>query len=137
MQDWVETGYRSYSKRLPAHINIELKEIPAGGRHGRAEDAMLLKHAEAADLTIALDETGQIWSSAQLAEQMTGWMQNSPHVALLIGGPDGLSSHCKERAQSLWSLSKLTLPHGLVRVVLVEQLYRAWTILQGHPYHRA
>lgn len=137
MQDWVQTGYRTYSERLPGHIKIELQEIPVGGRAGRAEDELLLKHAAAADVTIALDETGQIWSSVQLAEQMTDWLQFSPHIALMIGGPDGLSERCKQRAQTLWSLSKLTLPHGLVRVVLVEQLYRAWTILQGHPYHRA
>jgi 23S rRNA (pseudouridine1915-N3)-methyltransferase len=137
MPDWVVQGYRAYSERLPTHIRVELTEIPVGGRPGRGEDDLLLRHAEPADLVIALDEAGRHWSSAQLAEQMDGWLQRAPHVALLIGGPDGLSERCRERARSLWSLSKLTLPHGLVRVVLAEQLYRAWSILQGHPYHRA
>jgi len=137
MPDWVTNAFDAYSQRMPAHINVELKETPVGGRSGRSEEDLLLRNAASADLVIALDESGKPWSSAELAENMEDWMQRSPHVALLIGGPDGLSDRCKRSATATWSLSKLTLPHGLVRVVLIEQLYRAWTILQGHPYHRA
>ncbi len=95
-----------------------------------------MKRAGAADLTIALDEAGTPKSSAELATEMQNWLNDTPHVALMIGGVDGLTERCKNESDHVWSLSKLTLPHALVRVVLVEQLYRAWTILQGHPYHR-
>jgi 23S rRNA (pseudouridine1915-N3)-methyltransferase len=84
-----------------------------------------------------MDETGKAFNSLELAAELQEWLHHVPHVALLIGGPDGLTQGCKNKADRLWSLSKLTLPHGLVRVVLAEQLYRAWTILQGHPYHRS
>ncbi|MFQ5636241.1 MAG: 23S rRNA (pseudouridine(1915)-N(3))-methyltransferase RlmH [Gammaproteobacteria bacterium] len=96
----------------------------------------MLKRAARADRVIALDQRGREWSSAALAAEMRGWRDNAADVALLIGGPDGLADVCRERADDVWSLSRLTLPHGLVRVVLAEQIYRAWTILQGHPYHR-
>lgn len=137
MPDWVTDAFVAYSNRMPAHINIELKETPVGGRSGRSEEDLLLKNAASADLVIALDEKGKSWTSAELAANLEDWMQRTPKVALLIGGPDGLSDQCKLSAGAIWSISKLTLPHGLVRVVLIEQLYRAWTILQGHPYHRA
>jgi 23S rRNA (pseudouridine1915-N3)-methyltransferase len=101
------------------------------------EAKQLLKRAAAADLTIALDERGRMRSSTELAADLQTWLNEVPQVALLIGGPDGLAESSKRAADELWSLSGLTLPHGLVRVVLVEQLYRAWTILDGHPYHRS
>ena len=85
---------------------------------------------------LVLDERGQQWSSRELAAQMRSWLDGHPHVVILIGGPDGLAPACRKRADRTWSLSRLTFPHGLVRVLLAEQLYRAWTILQGHPYHR-
>lgn len=100
------------------------------------EQEQLLKRAGRTDRVIALDERGVEWTSVQLADQMRGWQQDAASVALLVGGPDGLTDACRQRADSVWSLSRLTLPHGLVRVVLAEQIYRAWTILQGHPYHR-
>lgn len=136
MQDWVVQAYREYSRRLPAHIKIELQEVPVGGRSGRAEDEWLLDRAAAADRIIALDETGQLWSTVELVERLEEWLQRFPHVAMIIGGPDGLSNRCREQAHESWSLSRLTLPHALVRVVVAEQLYRAWTVIQGHPYHR-
>jgi len=102
----------------------------------RKEEEQLLKRAERADTVIALDERGAEWTSMQLADQMRVWQQDAASVAVLIGGPDGLTEACRRRADAAWSLSRLTLPHGLVRVVLAEQVYRAWTILQGHPYHR-
>ena len=86
---------------------------------------------------VALDERGKSWSSKELSSRLEGWMTHEPHVIFLIGGADGLADSCKQRADQLWSLSELTLPHALVRVVLAEQIYRAWTLVQGHPYHRA
>jgi 23S rRNA (pseudouridine1915-N3)-methyltransferase len=145
MPRWVTDGCNEYQKRMPGHVQVEIKEVEPGQRSGRSnpagairkESERLLKLASAADLTIALDESGRQWGSEELAGQMQSWMQHSPNVALLIGGADGLSAACREQASGLWSLSQMTLPHGLVRVILAEQLYRAWTILQGHPYHRS
>ena len=144
MPSWVYDGVAAYSQRLPRHIGLQVVEIPSGRRASRGPVALamekeaeqLMKRAETADLTIALDEAGTLKSSAELATEMQTWLNDTPHVAVLIGGADGLTERCKSKADRLWSLSKLTLPHGLVRVVIVEQLYRAWTILQGHPYHR-
>lgn len=145
MQQWVYDGVDVYSKRMPPHLQLHITEIQAGARSARGsieaarekEAQKLLKEAANADLTIAMDETGKAFSSMELAAELQEWLHYVPHVALLIGGPDGLTQGCKNKADRLWSLSKLTLPHGLVRVVLAEQLYRAWTILQGHPYHRS
>ena len=144
MPSWVYDGVAAYSQRLPRHIQLQVTEIPPGQRASRGpvapamekEAEQLMKRAGAADLTIALDEAGTLKSSAELATDMQNWLNDTPHVALLIGGVDGLTERCKNESDYVWSLSKLTLPHALVRVVLVEQLYRAWTILQGHPYHR-
>lgn len=86
---------------------------------------------------VALLETGKPWSTTELAAKLESWMQRGAPVALLVGGPDGLSKACTERANERWSLSNLTLPHGLVRVVVAEALYRAWSLLENHPYHRA
>lgn len=86
---------------------------------------------------IALDVTGQAWNTEVLAGRLQGWLGAGRDVALLVGGPDGLAPACLARADTRWSLSPLTLPHALVRVVLAEQLYRAWTLVSGHPYHRA
>jgi 23S rRNA (pseudouridine1915-N3)-methyltransferase len=85
---------------------------------------------------VALDERGKSWSSTDLAQQLEGWLGNHARVSFMIGGADGLAEACTERADRIWSQSSLTLPHALVRVVLAEQIYRAWTLLQGHPYHR-
>jgi 23S rRNA (pseudouridine1915-N3)-methyltransferase len=145
MQSWVTEGVTAYSHRLPRHIQLQVTEIAPGQRAARIpvaramqkEAEQLIKRANGADVTIALDEAGTLKSSAELATDMKTWLNDAPHVAFMIGGADGLTDRCKKEADHLWSLSKLTLPHGLVRVVLVEQLYRAWTILQGHPYHRA
>ena len=144
MPGWVASGVDTYRKRLPSQVKLELIEISPGQRSARGpvaaavekEAEQLLKRAGRADTIIALDERGAEWSSVELAEEMRGWQERASHVAFLIGGPDGLSDGCRRHARLVWSLSRLTLPHGLVRVVLAEQLYRAWTILQGHPYHR-
>ena len=145
MPAWVTAGFEEYRKRLPAQLALELHEVPAGQRKARADAAAarriegdeLLRRAERADLVLALDEQGRQWSTRDLADALSRWQMEAPRVALLVGGPDGLDERCRQRADRLWSLSKLTLPHALVRVLVAEQIYRAWTILQGHPYHRA
>ena len=144
MPGWVVTGVDTYRKRLPPHIKLEIVEIAPGVRGARApvtaamekEAGQLLKHAARADRVIALDERGTQWRSTKLAEHLRGWQDEAADVAMLIGGADGLTDACRQRADAIWSLSQLTLPHALVRVVLAEQIYRASTILQGHPYHR-
>lgn len=144
MPAWVDAGTADYQKRLPRHIDLQFTGIPAAPRTSGAttekilekEADALLKAARGADLIIALDERGSRCTSRQLAAELQSWLNEYPTVALLIGGADGLDSRCKDAAQQSWSLSPLTLPHALVRVVLAEQIYRAWTLLQGHPYHR-
>ena len=144
MPDWVAAAVDVYRKRIPRPFQLDIREISPGQRsaHGSAASAMrkeeesLLKHAARADRVVALDERGEQLSTAELANMVRGWQNHSDSVAIMIGGPDGLTDECRRRADVVWSLSRLTLPHGLVRVVLFEQLYRAWTVLQGHPYHR-
>lgn len=144
MPAWVNDGAMEYARRMPRQIEFSIEEIPPGRRTGRSniaaarqqEATQLTKRSAGADLRIVLDEQGTQWGSAELAEQLSDWLQNVPYVALMIGGPDGFTDEIRDRADRLWSLSNLTLPHGLVRVVLAEQLYRAWTIVDGHPYHR-
>ncbi len=144
MPGWVAEGYQEYVKRLPASCSLKLVEI-APGHRGKSADIQRAIKSESDKMlaaippqarVIALDERGKAWSTVQLAAQMEGWMQDGQDIALLVGGPDGLSAECKQRARQLWSLSALTLPHPLVRVVLAEQIYRAWSVTQGHPYHR-
>ena len=145
MQPWVYDGFDNYAKRLPKQFQLRLEEIPAGQRTARADSAaakdheaeQLLRRSAKVPLRIALDERGEHWTTQDLARELQAWMATGANVAFLIGGPDGLSESCRQSADRVWSLSRLTLPHGLVRVVLAEQLYRAWTILQGHPYHRS
>lgn len=142
---WVYEAFDGYRERLPRHLRLDLREVPVtrrspGGDVAAAletEGERLLRALRPGELVIALDERGRHWSSAELAAELSRWQQQHPQVTLLIGGPDGLSPACRARAAALWSLSKLTFPHGLVRVLLAEQIYRASTILQGHPYHRA
>ena len=145
MPDWVEKGYAEYAGRLPRECALHLLEIPAGkrGSHAnlartiRAEGERLLAAVPAGSRLIALDERGQEWNTMELAEQLSHWLREGRDVSLLVGGPDGLDVACRERAERLWSLSRLTLPHPLVRVVVAEQIYRAWSLLHNHPYHRA
>lgn len=145
MPDWVKIAYAEYAVRLPRECMLNLLEIAAGqrGPHAdvarivRAEGERLLAAAPTGSRLIALDERGQQWSTAELAERLAGWLREGRDVSLLVGGPDGLDAACRHRAERLWSLSRLTLPHPLVRVVVAEQLYRAWSLLHHHPYHRA
>ncbi|KUJ82475.1 23S rRNA (pseudouridine(1915)-N(3))-methyltransferase RlmH [Microbulbifer flavimaris] len=147
MPGWVQEGYNEYAKRLPREISLEMVEIPLGQRGQKSSPALVekarQKEGEAMlsalnprDHVVALDVKGKPWSTEQLSQQLEGWQMQGDNVALLIGGPDGLAPDCLARARQRWSLSPLTLPHPLVRVVLAEQLYRAWTLLAGHPYHK-
>lgn len=144
MPSWVVDGWSEYARRFPRGFALELREIPAIRRHHNAgieairrrEGEALLAATPQSSLIIALDEQGKQWSTLELCGQMTQWMQGGRDVAFLIGGPDGLSMHCLSQVSSRWSLSRLTLPHPLVRIVLAEQLYRAWSLTQNHPYHR-
>jgi 23S rRNA (pseudouridine1915-N3)-methyltransferase len=145
MPSWVKIGFNEYTKRLPNACHLNLIEISLRKRTKNA-DLARLQHKEGEQMlaaiaqgayVIALDERGQVWNSAQLAEQLAHWMREYNTVALLVGSPEGLSTACLQRAQQRWSLSALTLPHQLVRIVVAEQLYRAWSLLNNHPYHRA
>ncbi|MFO1425056.1 MAG: 23S rRNA (pseudouridine(1915)-N(3))-methyltransferase RlmH [Candidatus Competibacteraceae bacterium] len=145
MPEWVEKGYAEYAGRLPRECALRLLEIPPGRRGSHADVARIV-HAEgerllaavpAGSRVIALDERGQQWSTVELAGRLAGWLGEGRDVSLLVGGPDGLDADCRARADALWSLSRLTLPHPLVRVVVAEQIYRAWSLLRNHPYHRA
>ena len=145
MPSWVEQGYREFSKRMPRECSLQLIEIPlvkrsksqAAERARYAEGQSILAAIPADCHVVALDVKGKSWSTEDLASRLQGWMASGRELALLVGGPDGLSPVCLERADQLWSLSAMTFPHALVRVIIAEQLYRAWTITTGHPYHRA
>jgi 23S rRNA (pseudouridine1915-N3)-methyltransferase len=144
MPAWVESGYGEYAKRLPVECSLKLVEIPLAKR-GKNADIARLQQQEAERIlnaipkgakVVALEVDGKNWSTQKLADHMQDWLQGGRDIALLVGGPDGLAGECRQRADLLWSLSPLTLPHPLVRIVIAEQLYRAWSIIQGHPYHR-
>lgn len=144
MPDWVTTGVEEYRKRMPRECALEIEEIAAGARGKHADiaraissegDKMLGKLEGDLEI-VALEVNGRPWSTHDLASRLEEWKQGGKDVAFLIGGPDGLDPRCSARATQRWSLSKLTLPHPLVRIVLAEQLYRAWTLTIGHPYHR-
>jgi len=144
MPRWVELGYQEYAKRMPAECRLQLLEIAAGHRGKgadiartlRDEGGRMLKAIPKGCRVVALDVEGRSWSTEQLSRQLDGWLGGGSDLALLVGGPEGLAEVCRQRADGRWSLSPLTLPHPLVRVVLAEQLYRAWSLLRNHPYHR-
>jgi len=144
MPAWIKQGFEDYRDRFPRHIKLNLREINMPERtvnsevlHLKEQEGdRLLAGVSADDVVIALDEGGRQWKSRELASELASWLQDKRAVSLLIGGPDGLSRQCLERADITWSLSRLTLPHMLVRVLLAEQLYRAFAITQNHPYHR-
>jgi len=144
MPNWVEAGCNEYLKRLPPELNLEIIELPLGQRGKGAdinraiqrEGEAMLKAIGEQDHVIALDVLGKPWSTEQLAGKLQQWQLSGDNFSLLVGGPDGLAPECLKRANSKWSLSALTLPHPLVRILLVEQIYRAGTINSGHPYHR-
>jgi 23S rRNA (pseudouridine1915-N3)-methyltransferase len=144
MPGWIEEGYADYASRLPPEVKLELVELAVEHR-GKNADIARLRAAEGEKLLraagdariIALDEHGDALATVAWSKALKQWMQEGRDVALLIGGPDGHAAAVFARAEARWSLSKLTFPHALVRVLVAEQLYRAWSLLAGHPYHRA
>lgn len=145
MPEWVVQACVHYAKRMPPHCRFRLKEIPAGkrskgsdiGRILRDEGERLLAAVPRDCHVIALERTGRTIDTETLAKEMNSWLSGGRDVALLIGGPEGLAPECLQRADSQWSLSALTMAHPIARIVLAEQLYRAWSILENQPYHRA
>ncbi len=145
MARWVEEGFAEYQKRLPPECSLQLIEVPAVARGKgvpiervlQREGERLLASIPPGAQTIALDRAGRSLSTEQLARELGGWLQAGRDLALLVGGAEGLSEAVLGRVAGRWSLSPLTFPHPLVRVILAEQLYRAWSLLHHHPYHRA
>jgi 23S rRNA (pseudouridine1915-N3)-methyltransferase len=144
MPRWVDEVVADYTRRLAASLKVVLVEVPAGQRSSRGaaaqatqiEGERILGLIKPQEVLVALDERGAALSTRELATWLSGRMHEGRDLALVIGGPDGLATEVLTRADQKLSLSRLTLPHPLVRVVLAEQLYRAHTILSGHPYHR-
>ena len=144
MPSWVTQGYDEYARRMPSDMQLQLQELGLGFRGKSAdlkraiakEGEQMLAAIPAQDYVIALDVLGNPWSTQQLAKQCGDWRMSGRNVTLLVGGPDGLDPASVARADQRWSLSPLTLPHPLVRVVLAEQIYRAWSLLNNHPYHK-
>ena len=144
MPKWVTMAWQEYARRFPPAVRLELTELATQRRGKNADIARLMEQEGLALMnavpkgaqSIALDIGGQAWSTRQLASKLEDWMGAGRDICLMVGGPDGLSRECLGSAGSRWSLGPLTLPHPLVRIVLAEQLYRAWTIVNQHPYHR-
>lgn len=145
LPDWVNAGFQDYQRRLRTPIELELLEIPIATRRSgenprpavAREGSTMLAAIRPDDYVVALEVGGKAMSTEQVSVWLARRMQEGRSLALLIGGPDGLAPECLNRADQRWSLSPLTLPHALVRVVVAEQLYRAMSLLAGHPYHRA
>jgi 23S rRNA (pseudouridine1915-N3)-methyltransferase len=141
---WVVTAFSEYVARLPRQWRFRLDEIPAvprrkndaRGTASAAEGEKVLASIRPSEQVILLDETGKQFSSRELADRVEAWQSGGADLAFVIGGPDGVSPNVEKRADLAWSLSRLTLPHGFARVLFAEQLYRAWSLTTGHPYHR-
>ncbi len=144
MPDWVNVAFSTYNDRLPHHLKIHIKEMPAVSRQKglsvaqiKSQEAeLILKQLKPDSLNIALDERGKALKTTDVAKQLDQWQMNGQDVNIIIGGADGLDRSVLVQAQQTWSLSKLTFPHQLVKVVVAEQLYRAHSLLSNHPYHR-
>ena len=144
MPNWVESACADYLKRMPRELKISVTNIALAQRNNggsieqfkRQEESHIMKKIPRGSFSIALDERGKQWTSTEWSKQLKYWMQEHPRVNLIIGGPDGLTDGCREVCAQTVALGAMTMPHALVRVVLIEQIYRAWTLLNGHPYHR-
>jgi 23S rRNA (pseudouridine1915-N3)-methyltransferase len=144
MPGWVETGFAEYQRRFPRDFQLELVEIPAGKRGKNAdiqrilqqEGTKMLSAVPDSNRIVTLEVTGKPWDTHQLAKQLEKWQMDGRDVSLLVGGPEGLAPECIAKSEQKWSLSNLTLPHPMVRVILAESLYRAWSLNNNHPYHR-
>jgi len=140
---WVDEGFGEYARRLRGSCTLELAQIPLGRRSKASSDKAqkdegerMLRAILPASHVVSLGVSGRPWTTEQLAKRLRYWTTLGAPVCLLVGGPDGLSAGCEARAVERWSLSPLTFPHGLVRVIVAEALYRAWSLNEGHPYHR-
>lgn len=144
MPSWVVDGYKEYAGRMPPECGLKLIEIPSDKRTKGAdlkkisekEGQKILEAIPKNCKVIAMEIQGKMFSTEKLSTFLEDWMQDGRDIALLVGGPEGLSQECLKQADQHWSLSPMTLPHPMVRVVLAEQIYRAWSILKNHPYHR-
>ncbi|HTT07951.1 MAG TPA: 23S rRNA (pseudouridine(1915)-N(3))-methyltransferase RlmH [Gammaproteobacteria bacterium] len=144
MPAWVAAGFQDYARRLPSPWALRLTEIPPVNRtSGKAARDYMREEGERVQRAcpedaylVVLDERGKDWNSKQLSQRLQRWSQDGRDVAFIIGGADGVDAALKKCADELWSLSPLTLPHALARVVVAEQIYRAWSLLSNHPYHR-
>lgn len=142
---WVDDAFRRYTRRYPREWKFRLETIASarrqkGDRSGQAmavEGEQLLARITAAEQVVLLDEHGTQLTSPALASRLADWQRDSRDLCFVVGGADGVSDACRQRADFCLSLSRMTLPHGMVRVLFAEQLYRAWSLLAGHPYHRA
>lgn len=142
---WVEEAFATYTGRLPREWKFRLDVIPTVRRNKNdksrqameAEGDLILGKLDASEQVVLLDEHGKQLSSQSLAGQLARWQADGRNLCFVIGGPDGVADACRQRADFTWSLSRLTLPHGLARVLFAEQLYRAHSLHTGHPYHRA
>ena len=141
---WVDDAVNIYTGRFPPQWKFRIDSVGTVKRSKKnmsdaakaEEGAQILASVNASEQAILLDERGKQLSSQQLASSLAGWQADGRDLCFIIGGPDGVSAACRDRADFTWSLSSLTLPHGLARVLFAEQLYRAWSLLSGHPYHR-
>ncbi len=144
MPKWVNDAFSEYQKRMPREMSIQLHEVAVAARKNNkhieklqaAEWQKQQQHLPAQGIIVALDEKGKQWTSQEWAAQLERWMLETNNVSFLLGGPDGLAKDAKQASHQFISLGKMTMPHGLARVVLVEQLYRAFSVYKGHPYHR-
>lgn len=144
MPSWVVSGFKEYERRFPSDMPFALTEIPAQKRAKNADIPRILKKEGEQILQaipsdhhiVALEVLGKPWSTPELATQMQKWQLDGRNVSFMIGGPEGLSPECQQAASQKWSLSPLTMPHPLVRIVVAESLYRAWSLNNNHPYHR-
>lgn len=144
LPDWINTGFNKYAKRLSQNIQLKLIELPLPKRTKnisieklKSEEAtLILEQIPDKQFTITLDERGKLFKTQQLAENLSKWNEQYQNISIIIGGPDGLDQKIRDRADLIWSLSPLTLPHGLVRILTAEQIYRAYSLMTGHPYHR-
>jgi 23S rRNA (pseudouridine1915-N3)-methyltransferase len=148
MPDWVQTGFEDYFKRIQPFVQTQITELPMA-RRGKndaesdiqkyciQEGQSILQSLKPQEQLIALEVNGRHLTTEKMADNMQHWMQDGQDIVLAIGGPDGLSDEVRRSAKWHWSLSDLTLPHPLVRIILIEQLYRAMTVINNHPYHRA
>lgn len=143
--EWIDAGFQYYARRLPRECALQLQTLPTAKRQGAggvasqvaAEGERMLAALPSRAWVVALDERGSGWDTRILSQRLNAWLASGREPVLMVGGPDGLAPACLQRAKERWSLSPMTFPHALVRVLVAEQLYRAWSLLHNHPYHRS